>query len=342
MGLTNQDPGCCCTEGCNTGVGVFNCNTAAFVPGASVTVTGHGISISGTTGSDGELAVTLPEAGDYTIQVSGAGSQVFLQSVFLGCTSFQGAIIWLQESVTSCFEFSAVGCGGEGTSIPGAVLSIAGVTYSLPATVCLTVPTAPGVPPPPSTVFPYTVSASNYTDVTGEVTLTGNCFAAGGPVVVSMTPAAGFVCFCGGGNCPIPETSLSLTDSAYGNVTLAFSIVGGIQEWIGTLTVNYPGLPRVFDCSPQDSVTLTYTLSCTSGAIPFLEIDYQAFPSEFGNVCPAADGTPNTSGGSCDPSFTTSSFCPLNLGFTVGPFVTDPPGVTCALYPSGSTFTVTP
>jgi hypothetical protein len=332
MGLTNQDPGCCC--GCTVNIAVFNCNTDALVPGASVQVTGNGVSLSGTTGSNGEVAFTLPESGDYTIQASALGTQTFLQVVPLACG--QGADIWLQESTSSCFEFSAVGCGGSGTNVPGAILSIAGVTYSLPATVCLAVPTALGSPPPVSTTFPYTVSASNYQDATGSVTLTGNCFAQGGPVAVSMTPAAGFVCFCGGGNCPIPATTLSLTDSVYGNVTLAFSDPGGIQQWQGTLTINYPESRNSAGqilCQAANGVVLTYTLSCGSVGLS-MQVTYTSFQD--GSNCPDETGTGS---GFASSQGVTASFCPMNLVFT---YLALGSGGFFDLYPAGATLTVTP
>jgi hypothetical protein len=329
----------CGPGGCRINIGVFNCNTAKFIPGASVQVIGLGIDVSGVTGSNGIFSLTVPVAGTYQIIGSAPGLESFNQTVSVICGF--GATIWLQESVLSCFQFSAVGCGGGNTQVPGAILSIAGVTYDLPATVCLTVPTAPGVLPPPTTVFPYTVSAPpTYADSTGSITVTGNCFTQGGPVPVTLMPAPGFVCFCGGGNCAIPATVLNLTDSAYGPVTLTFGIVGGQQQWTGQLTVRYLG-GTFLHCPEQDSVTLTYTLFCTQpGAVPFLQISYQAFNDGLG--CPAADGTPNTVNSACDVSPpTSSSFCPVNLVFSVGPFIVNPPGTTCILYPSGSTITVT-
>jgi hypothetical protein len=331
----------CGPSGCMINIGVFNCNTAKFIPGAFVQVTGNGVNLSGVTGSNGEITFTIPESGIYTVFGSALGTQNFRQAVLLVCGL--GTTIWLQESVNSCFQFTAVGCGGGGTQIPGATLAIAGTTYDLPATVCLSVP---GNSPPPTTVFPYTVSAPpTYADATGSVTITGNCFAQGGPIAVSLMPAPGFVCFCGGGNCAIPATVLDLTDSAYGPVTLAFGIVAGQQQWQGTLTVNYPGgifFGGGITCLPQNSVTITYTLFCTQpGAIPTLEIDYQQTIDQVG--CPTFDGDPNSRKGSCIlVLLTSSSVCPVDLSFTI-PAPGAPPedGQICFLYPDGSTFTVT-
>jgi Carboxypeptidase regulatory-like domain len=319
---------------CTVNICVFNCNTNSFISGASVKVTGHGTSVSGTTGSNGCVSLSVPEAGTYQVQGSAPGLQSFDQSVSLACGL--GAEIWLQESVSSCFEFNSAGCDGGTNTAPGSTITIAGQTQALPATICITVP---GTPPPPSTTFPWTISAPNFQDKTGEVTLTGNCFAQGGPVVVGLTPAVGFTCFCGGGNCAIPATTLSLTDSVYGPATLSFSDVGGQQSWTGTLTgANYPG-GLGGECPAQDNVTITYNLICNinnDNAIT-LHVSYTSFA---GSPCPETDEAGAVLGGCLDLIATTASFCPVNLTFELGPIPGGGGLSTCTIYQSGATITV--
>lgn len=326
-GLGGGSSPCCCGSGCTVNIGIFNCSTGAFVVGASVQATGGGTTVSGTTGPSGIVSLSVPSAGTYQIQVSAAGLQTFLQAVPLVCGL--GAEIFLQSDVTSCVLFDAGGCNG--TTPPGATLTIAGTTQTLPATACLTVP---GTPAPPSTTFPYTISAPNFVDSTGSVTLTGQCGASGGSFGPGLLTVTGFVCF-GMGNCAVPVSPLSLTDSLYGNATLSSLTPGGNDgttsirgAWSGTATGNYPGDGFQFGCPPAADVPVTYVLTAPFGT-PILGINWPQT-----NAAPSCPNSAGTLPGLGFSSLVSASYCPLNLVFSVT-------GEAYPGAPGGGTVTIT-
>jgi hypothetical protein len=68
MGLTNQDPGCCCSGACTTTICLANQCTGGVSTNVLVTILSGGTTISsGTTGLLGCVTLSIPSAGTYTV-----------------------------------------------------------------------------------------------------------------------------------------------------------------------------------------------------------------------------------------------------------------------------------
>jgi hypothetical protein len=82
MGLTNQDPGCCCGgSGCNATITVTGCNSAPLA-GATVSIAGVG---TNTTNSGGSAGFTLPSPGTYSVTASFTGLTTVTVSHTFAC-----------------------------------------------------------------------------------------------------------------------------------------------------------------------------------------------------------------------------------------------------------------
>jgi hypothetical protein len=87
MGLTMQDPGCCC-GGCTVTICVSSsaCVTGTPIPGALVTIKSGSTTVaSGTTSSGGCVTLTIPSAGTYTVDVTATEWTNFSGSRALTC-----------------------------------------------------------------------------------------------------------------------------------------------------------------------------------------------------------------------------------------------------------------
>jgi hypothetical protein len=105
--------------------------------------------------------------------------------------------------------------------------------------------------------YKITASKSRYVTLTSLtfLTLTAPCPSTSIPVV-TLTPASGYACsLC----CPDPlSTTLHLTDSLVGDVTLTYDAVAGY--WSGSAVYAFPGRDVPFPCPPAD-VTVSYSFS---------------------------------------------------------------------------------
>jgi hypothetical protein len=105
------------------------------------------------------------------------------------------------------------------------------------------------------------VDATRFTSTTKTLTYGGpsstawTCGATSTNVNMTATPATGYVCLsCGGCYLPV-ATTLYLTDSVIGTITLTYST--GTFRWEGTTTYSFPGQ----DHCPARSCTVNYFIS---------------------------------------------------------------------------------
>ncbi len=85
MGSTRLQPGACCGCGCLVTICVVQCITVP-VYGATVAILSGGVTVvTGTTGTGGCVALTIPSAGTYTVQVTVSGSLVYNAGRSLTC-----------------------------------------------------------------------------------------------------------------------------------------------------------------------------------------------------------------------------------------------------------------
>lgn len=230
MGLTKQDPGCCC-GGCSATIHVI-CNTTNLV-GASVVITdspGGGAVASGSTVTGGVFGFTLPGNGYYNVSVTASGHPSFSSTFFISCG--QTVIVNVCCPVTA-----------DASLCPNApVLSgipITVVATSSGSTLASGITNVHGYLPftfPTGTPVQVTVTASPYSAIYQgcTVTATPSC---NGFVGCTEQPASGYVCdpCCG---TPVNET-LTLNDGI-GDVTLTetdtvpgFCSSAGGEVWTG-------------------------------------------------------------------------------------------------------------
>jgi Carboxypeptidase regulatory-like domain len=312
------NPCCPCggTPGtCIVGICVTDCGGSPIV-GATVSVAASPTVTCTTTESPspGCCPITLPEAGMFNVTASAPGFSTLTQKMQLDCSNIY-TIALLPTDSPECCTFSATGCNDQTPC--GATITIAGETYSLPATVCLT---AIGS-------YPWTISAPNFNDATGTVTITSICGGCSGFTPPTLTPASGFeCCVFFTGNSPadaIPETPLFLSDSVYGATMLTFD--AGTNSWVGSIS----GASVAAGCGcPGGTTTIVYTVGCELGNI---EITYTVD----GDDCPAETGTAGFIDGSNGTVTITS--CPFSATLVLNPCG---PGIP-SIYPSGATLLLT-
>jgi hypothetical protein len=318
-GTAIPEPNCCIS------VCIPNCVIATY----TVTVVGIGSGIIKTTAGgppNSCVVFNIGAPGVYTIEVTGNNID-YSQSYNISCCDIILIPIY-------CASFSAVGC--HSLAAPGATIEINDNTYDLPVEICLDGSKAP---------YPYIISAPLFQTVTGNFSFSDPvAFPCSQGLQVTLTPINSYYCLCTGGACPAQSGVWTLTDSQYGDVAMTYDPIG--QSWTGFRIGNYPGGPSQCGHPPACDpllVPLMYIVSCSFGVPPgtllILSVHYNAFGHGPFDICPTGVPGPIFNA-SCIIGTTSIENCPFEfelhvdgMGFPCG---------SCALYPTGANFVMTP
>lgn len=275
MGLTMQDPGCCC-GGCTTTVCVTGCG--GNPEGVTITITtdpGGAPVSSGVTGSGGCVTLPIPSAGFYHVVASGGGFASNSNNHNLTC----GGTLSIALSVGTGFAC----CSGFAGVLPTTLfITTCGSTYTLTATPVGGFITGWGITVLLSVAdVASTIVACNWIDAPATITsdvqvnITVSC-------PTGTPPAATFVCeisclteqstgtftwslFPFGGDCTTCSTLASNCQNAFNQQNLTGTAVGGIVSATGTVGTTFTagggvGVPGATEAVPPcsgDAITVT-------------------------------------------------------------------------------------
>jgi hypothetical protein len=307
----------CCIQVC-----IPNCIATTY----TVTITQNGgtvatgtITTTGTGSLYSCITLNIGSQGIYTITVT--GNDINYSEVYSPLTCCDTYFIPIY-----CSTFSAIGC--HSLPAPEASIEINGMSYELPAKVCLNAYTGP---------YDYVISAPLFNDVSGSWNFpNGNAFPCTTGLQVDLTPQAGYFCVCAGGACPAPVVGWTLNDPNYGPVIMNWDAVS--SYWFGTKTIDYPGGPGTCNpfppmCGPGN-IPLQYFVTCGGIGALTLSIIYPGFGplvpggTEF-QPCPGPFASQ-----SCAAGGSTLTVCPFEFEFIMES--------CCQLWPNGAVFTMTP
>lgn len=302
----------------------FGClSTAPASVGTSLLVSGWLTAHAGCSGpADGTGGGNATDLADYTC----SPFCLHWTTTSTGGTTFPWTDIFVTDGDGSsgCLCRQTIQVNGcNGSALPGASVTIAGVSGTTDATGKVTL-TWPG-----SCTANLTVSCSRF----GTYGPTSTAFVSGGTTTVNLTAASGFAC----ASCStIPlATTLHLTDSVYGSTTLTYSS----GNWVSSTTAwSFPG----DGCCGAASFGMIYTFT---GSTCQLSSTYGHGPPVVGvPECPSGTGRQTA----IPIGSTSLSGNPTSCGGTGWSFSATVPATTCStvstdiyIYPSGATYTLT-
>ena len=229
MGLTNQDPGCCCT-GCNTTICAGNRCCAASSVGAGTlvqiyTVGGGTLIVQGTTTSGGCVTLDIGTAGTYDVHITFAGTTTVIvessQSLTCGGTKTYSGLNPGNVFCCQCCLMNNTSTVGNSDLFLTDVLGTINLTYGLDCTgfICGGVGTGcwVGNVNPSVNIVQYNLTTNVCSVVSGtaQVCYTVTCNSTGSPTVWSVTVTrTWWIDWCEGG--------LHLCDPLPGSYTFAY------------------------------------------------------------------------------------------------------------------------
>ncbi len=312
VGAWGTSPNCCCGGGgctCATEICVTDC-PGTPINNITVTVGGTQTCVNPLGSCCFVCLDSLGGAGTYQVVVSAPGYVTYNQSLALTC----GGVATVQLLTTGSCQctFAANGCNF--LPAPNATVTVAGGTYTLPVTLCIT----------GNGTYTYTYSAPGFTSQSGTFTITSNCTGCG-DFSTTLSPDSSHAC-CNNPTLDagdaIPFT-IHVTDSLYGSTTINRSGPG----WIGVLSgAAFPGTGAPCTTCPPNATEIQYSLSDN----PFfpngceIQIGFLPDPSGF---CPGmtgfayfADAYGGTISATSNPWSITITTAPCS--FYVGPLYT--------------------
>lgn len=243
IGLSPGSCAECCGDVCRICATVTDCFSTP-ISGATVTVKQAGSTVGTcTTDAAGKCCVDVPASGSYNVAASKAGYVGQNVDVSVSCPETKNVALTMRTTGTA-HRFFASGCGSLG--LPGVTLTIGGGSYTTDASGFAYYSLPPGTyswTATPPTGFDAKSGSQSHTCLQS---LWGQPF----------TVSSGYVCTCGGCVLPMQKTSVTLTDSIIGTVTLNWDATAGAFK--GTKTgYSFPG----YCGCPPNTTDIEYTFT---------------------------------------------------------------------------------